>query len=106
MYAAIKHILYDQKFVACRCPSNMVYPQKNEEWSDVQRMEWQANNMAPRILTPYRTFRMKVDELLRKYDYENSPIKSAMTVDWTGTWWSIVSRQSSSSRFMPCSCKA
>ena len=39
MYAAIKHILYDQKFVACRCPSNMVYPQKNEEWSDVQRME-------------------------------------------------------------------
>ena len=78
MYAAIKHILYDQKFVACHCPSNMVYPQKNEEWSDVQRMERQANNMAPRILMPYRTFRMKVDELLRKYDYENSPIKSAI----------------------------
>lgn len=78
MYAAIKHILYGQEFVACRCPSNMVYPQKNEEWSDVQRMEWQANNMAPRILMPYRTFRMKVDELLQAYDYENSPIKPAI----------------------------
>ena len=75
MYAAIKHILYGQEFVACRCPSNMVYPQKNAEWSDVQRMEWQANNMAPRILMPYRTFRMKVDELLKNYNYENSPIK-------------------------------
>lgn len=40
MYAAIKHILHGQEFVACRCPSIMVYPQKNEEWSDVQRMEW------------------------------------------------------------------
>ena len=78
MYAAIKHVLYGQDFVACRCPSNMAYPQKDEKWSDIQRMEWQANNMAPRILMPYRTFRMKVDELLQAYDYENSPIKPAI----------------------------
>ena len=78
LYAAIKHVLYGQDFVACRCPSNMAYPQKDDEWSDIQRMEWQANNMAPRILMPYRTFRMKVDELLQTYDYENSPIKPAI----------------------------
>lgn len=78
MYAAIKHILYGKDFVACRCPSSMVYPDKSEEWTDIQRMEWQANNMAPRILMPYRTFRMKVDELLQKYNYENSELKLAI----------------------------
>ena len=78
MYAAIKHILYGKDFVACRCPSSMTYPDKDEEWTDIQRMEWQANNMAPRILMPYRTFRMKVDELLQAYDYENSEIKLAI----------------------------
>lgn len=78
MYAAIKHILYGKDFVACRCPSIMAYPDKDEEWTDIQRMEWQANNMAPRILMPYRTFRMKVDELLQAYDYENSELKLAI----------------------------
>ena len=78
MYAAIKYILYGKEFVACRCPSGMIYPEKDEEWSDIQRMEWQANNMAPRILMPYRTFRLKVDELLQKYNYENSELKLAI----------------------------
>lgn len=41
-------------------------------------MEWQANNMAPRILMPYRTFRLKIDELLQKYNYENSELKLAI----------------------------
>ena len=58
MYAAIKHILYGEAFVACRCPSSMIYPEKDEEWSDVQRMEWQANNMAPRILMPLKPFQL------------------------------------------------
>lgn len=78
MYAAIKHILYGKGFVACRCPSSMIYPDKDKEWTDIQRMEWQANNMAPRILMPYRTFRMKVDELFQKYNYENSEMKLAI----------------------------
>lgn len=78
MYAAIKYILYGEDYIACRCPSNMVYPDKTQEWTDVQRMEWQANSMAPRILMPYRTFKIKVDELLKKYDYEHTPIKSAV----------------------------
>lgn len=78
MYAAIKYILYGKDYVACRCPSNMVYPDKDDEWTDAQRMEWQANSMAPRILMPIRTFHMKVDELYKQYDYQNSPIKTAV----------------------------
>lgn len=78
MYAAIKYILYGKDYIACRCPSNMVYPDKNNEWSDEQRMEWQANNMAPRILMPINTFRMKVEELYEQFDYHNSPLKIAV----------------------------
>lgn len=76
MYAAIKYTLYGKNFIACRCPSNMVYPQWDQEWSDVERMEWQANNIAPRILMPYCTFRKKVDDLFLKYDYKNSSMKA------------------------------
>ena len=61
--------------IACRCPVNEVYSGESEEWTDEQRMEWQANNMAPRILMPLKTFRMKVDELYKQYRYEDSPIK-------------------------------
>lgn len=77
MYAAIKHILYGKDYVACRCPSNMVYPKEKDPWTDEQRMEWQANSMAPRILMPYKAFRMKVDELYKKYDFENTLFKDA-----------------------------
>ena len=78
MYAAIRYILYGKDYVACRCPSNIVYPDKDSEWTDSQRMEWQANSMAPRILMPIHTFRIKVDELYKQYDYQNSPIKIAV----------------------------
>jgi len=75
MYAAIKYILYGKDFVACRCPSSMAYPSKSESWTDIQRMEWQANNMAPRILMPISTFRVKVNDLYQEYDYQNSELK-------------------------------
>lgn len=78
MYAAIRYILYGRDYFACRCPSNMVYPGKDDEWTDEQRMEWQANSMAPRILMPLRTFQMKVDELYKQYDYANSSLKIAV----------------------------
>ena len=78
MYAAIRYILYGKDYVACRCPSNMVYPDMEAEWTDEQRMEWQANSMAPRILMPIHTFRMKVDELYKQYDYQNTPLKIAV----------------------------
>ena len=78
LYAAIKHILRNEKFIACRCPAEMSYPDEKEEWTDEQRMEWQANNLAPRVLMPIQTFKIKVDELYKKYDYENNPLKIAV----------------------------
>ena len=56
----------------------MSYPDEKEEWTDEQRMEWQANNLAPRILMPIQTFKIKVDELYKQYDYENTPLKLAV----------------------------
>lgn len=35
-------------------------------------MEWQANNLAPRILMPIQTFTVKVDELYRQYRFDRS----------------------------------
>lgn len=78
LYAAIKQILRNEKFIAHRCPSNMSYPSEHEEWTDEQRMEWQANNMAPRILMPIQTFKIKVDELYQKYNYADTPLKVAV----------------------------
>lgn len=78
LYAAIKQILRNEKFIAHRCPSNMSYPSEYEEWTDEQRMEWQANNMAPRILMPIQTFKIKVDELYQKYNYDDNTLKAAV----------------------------
>jgi len=78
LYAAIKQILRNEKFIAHRCPSNMSYPSEYEEWTNEQRMEWQANNMAPRILMPIQTFKIKVDELYQKYNYDDNTLKAAV----------------------------
>ena len=72
LYAAIKHILKNEKFIACRCPAEMVYPDEKDEWTDEQRMEWQANNLAPRILMPIQTFTVKVDELYNQYRFDRT----------------------------------
>ena len=96
LYAAIKQILRDEKFIAHRCPVNMVYPKENEEWTDEQRMEWQANSLAPRILMPYDSFRTKVNELYEKYDYKNAELKVAVLTNIADELakFFIVSRQS------------
>lgn len=78
IYAAIKHILRNEKVIACRCPSEIRYPSKSEEWTDEQRMEWQANHVAPRILMPTVTFQQKVQELYLQYNYANTPLKTAV----------------------------
>lgn len=78
IYAAIKNILRNEKFIACRCPSDMKYPSEKEEWTDEQIMEWQANNLAPRILMPINQFQSKTKELYARYDYENTPLKIAV----------------------------
>ena len=96
LYAAIKQILKNEKFIAHRCPVNMTYPKANEEWSDEQRMEWQANNLAPRILMPLESFKKKVDELYLKYDFEHSELKLAAltTIADDLAKFFVVSRQS------------
>ena len=102
MYAAIRYILYGQDYVACRCPSNIVYPEDEREWTDEQRMEWQANSMAPRILMPIDTFRLKVDELYKKYKYNDTPLKiSVLTciADELAEFYGV-SRQSALIRMM------
>ena len=76
LYAATKKLLRKKRVIVCRCPSDIVYPGENEPWTDEQRMEWQANKIAPRILMPYETFRMKVEELYQKYGYRESAEKN------------------------------
>ena len=78
LYASIKHILHGEKVVPHRCPTDMTYPGENEEWTDEQRMEWQANKLAPRILMPRKTFCEKVDELYHAYQFHDSPIQAAV----------------------------
>ena len=41
--------------------------QNGPAFKDEQRMEWQANSLAPRILMPLATFKMKVAEVYSKY---------------------------------------
>ena len=78
LYASVKHLLDGESYIACRCPSDMAYPKGDAEWTDVERMEWQANSIAPRILMPAEPFKNKVHELYEAYDYANSPIKTAV----------------------------
>lgn len=102
MYAAIKQILRKEKLIACRCPTKEAYPSSDEVWTDEQRMEWQANSIAPRILMPLNTFRQKVDELYSAYDYESSPIKPSVLTciaDELASFYGV-SRQSALIRMM------
>lgn len=78
LYAAIKQLVRGESFIAHRCPIDISYPASAEEWTDEQRMEWQANNMAPRILMPIQTFQRKVRELYDQYNYANSDFKIAV----------------------------
>lgn len=104
LYAAIKQILRQEKVIACRCPVENVYPGEEESWTDEQRMEWQANNIAPRILMPLGQFKQKVDELYKQYDYVGTPLKlitmECIAQDLASFY--EVSRQSVLIRMMEC----
>ena len=78
LYAAIKMLLQKKAVIAHRCPVGNVYPADDEPWTDEQRMEWQANKIAPRILMPLPTFVIKVDELLQQYRYEEVDDKDSV----------------------------
>lgn len=67
-------------------------------------MEWQANNIAPRILMPLGQFKQKVDELYKQYDYVGTPLKlitmECIAQDLASFY--EVSRQSVLIRMMEC----
>jgi len=65
VYAAVQSILRGGAAIAYRCPANPAKHYGSEasaRWSDEERMEWQANNIAPRILMPANTFKLKAEE--------------------------------------------
>jgi transcriptional regulator with XRE-family HTH domain len=81
VYAAIKSILKGEKFIACRCPAKGGDEKKSGEWTDEERMEWQANHIAPRILMPIQTARPKIEELLGQYDYYGNGADKTMILE-------------------------
>ncbi|GHU52853.1 hypothetical protein AGMMS49975_09540 [Clostridia bacterium] len=84
VYAAVRSMLNGEKFVAQRCPSSAAKKYDSEEeieWTDTDRMEWQANHVAPRILMPVQTVKPMVEELLAKYAYEDNPSERTMILE-------------------------
>lgn len=52
------------KIIQCSIGSNA---KDSEKWKAVDWMEWQANGVAPRILMPTNTAKIKISELVEKY---------------------------------------
>ncbi|MDT8900240.1 ImmA/IrrE family metallo-endopeptidase [Anaeroselena agilis] len=69
VYAAIKSILRGEKLIACRCPTSSKGEKQDDSWTDEDSMEWQASQIAPRILMPIETAAVKIKELLDMYGY-------------------------------------
>ncbi len=53
------------KIIQCSIGSNA---KDSEKWKAVDWMEWQANGVAPHILMPTNTAKIKISELIEKYD--------------------------------------
>ena len=52
------------KIIKCSIDSNV---KNSEKWKAVDWMEWQANGVAPHILMPTNTAKIKISELIEKY---------------------------------------
>ena len=98
VYATICHMLYGNTFIACR---NSKVTQRQETWTNEQWLEWQAKSIAPRILMPAESFKMKAGELLASYTYnalENDTALNAIIKELADFF--VVSRQSVMIRLM------
>jgi len=84
VYGTIREMLYGEKYIACRRKKNISYSNAQyvpKRWTDEERIEWQANSIAPRILMPLKTFKMKIEELYDQYDYHNqTPVDNDNTL--------------------------
>ena len=69
IYGTIRDILHGEQYIACRRTKKKHSKQETPKWTDEDRVEWQANNIAPRILMPAKPFRQKADELYEHHGY-------------------------------------
>lgn len=68
---------HEYSAVACRRSGQTV----NQEWPAIDRMEWQANSLAPRILMPDWATRFIADGWLRRYQRLSPILKAERTID-------------------------
>lgn len=70
IYGFVQSILSTQQTVCHRCS---ISPQKNsakrKSYSDEDRIEWQANKIAPKILMPQKQTKMKIESLIKEHHY-------------------------------------
>jgi hypothetical protein len=106
VYATVHSLLNKEKFIAHRCPAKSVQAYDSDEkieWSDEDRMEWQANHIAPRILMPIQTVKPMIEELYKRYDfYNNTDDRSIILeciIDELSTFYKV-SKQSAKIRML------
>ena len=62
-----------------RCDKHMRKNVEKGQWTDVERMEWQARTIAPKILMPRTATKKKVDSLYRELTQGTGLAKDAVT---------------------------
>jgi hypothetical protein len=74
VYASVRSLTTGEKFIQQRCAtkaSTAYGSEESKDFTDEERMEWQANHVAPRILMPRSTAEAKIAELYEFYDLTN-----------------------------------
>lgn len=69
IFATIKSLTLKKDIIVHRCPISQSRLSKDLDSSPEAWLEWQANNIAPKILMPKITADKKLRELITKYDY-------------------------------------
>lgn len=60
-YHILQSVLDKRATIVYKCPTAKLNESNQDEWTDEMWMEWQAVNIAPRILMPVQTFGTMVD---------------------------------------------
>ena len=66
---AVKCLNDGETSIACRCTKMDYTVRANTKWNPVQWMEWQATQLAPRILMPRSMFLIKAREVMERHGY-------------------------------------
>lgn len=90
----------DFKAIAFRCPIHEIEKSDDEVWEDAEIMEWQARNIAPRILMPKKMFNIKIDEYLTKYSNNQNRYDALRETINALAEFFAVSRQSAAIRML------